>query len=326
MHAAPEAQAALAEEVVRDAFARLAGIELSGLLDGGLRAVPGAGYRMVARLAATAAGTLGYRPWHASIPIEIGECLVLRPDLEAARRALRVEGTGDVVLRGDDDGQVVALPRPGVVVREAPPDVVVVLPPAEASALRLRLRIAGRWWSSRPTSFAQPSSAGAELLADAVADFAGRPSRLLDAYAGIGVLGGVVAERTGAALVAVESDRGAARDAEENLAGLGARVLPGRLERHWRALAREPIDVVVADPPRAGLGAAGAAALGRLGARRIVLVGCEPAAHARDVALLGGLGWRPSALRLLGLFPETHHVEVVTLLERRKTSAPGVSR
>lgn len=325
MHATPEAQAALAEEVVADAFARLAGVDLSGLLDGRLRSVPGTGYRMVARMAVTSSGRLGYRPWHASTPIEIGECVVLRADLEAARRALRVEGRGDLVLRGDDDGQVVALPRPGVVVRASPPHVVVAAP-GDGLDVRLRLRIAGRWWSSRPTSFAQPSSAGAELLAESVAELAGRPRRVVDAYAGIGVLGGIVAERTGAALVAVESDRGAARDAEENLAELGARVLPGRVERRWRTLAGTPIDVVVADPPRSGLGAAGAAALGGLGAGRIVLVGCEPAAHARDVALLGGLGYRPSALRLLGLFPETHHVEVVTLLERRQRPVVGRSR
>jgi tRNA/tmRNA/rRNA uracil-C5-methylase (TrmA/RlmC/RlmD family) len=320
MHATSAAQATLAQEVVQDAFARLAGIDCSTVLDGPLRSVAASGYRMVARLAATRSGTLGYRPWHESVPVEVTRCVVLREDLEAVRRAVRVVGDGEVVLRGDDEGMVVVLPRPGVEVRRAPKDASVVPAGVEAPQLRLRFSIAGRWWSSRPTSFAQPSSAGAALLAEAVSDFAGRPRRLLDAYAGIGVLGGVVAERTGAALVAVEANRGAALDAEENLADLGAVVLAGRMERHVGALVDAHVDVVVADPPRSGLRAEGSAALASLEAPAIVLVGCEPAAHARDVALLVRAGYRPSAMRLLGLFPETHHVEVVTRLERR---SPG---
>lgn len=73
-------------------------------------------------------------------------------------------------------------------------------------------------------------------------------------------------------------------------------------------------DVIVADPPRAGLGKQTAAALAALPARRIVLVSCDPAAMARDVAQLRANGRHVVAVDAIDIFPHTHHVEIVTVL------------
>ena len=64
--------------------------------------------------------------------------------------------------------------------------------------------------------------------------------------------------------------------------------------RGLRAL--EAADVIVADPPRKGLGRELAARIGALGARRIVHVACDPAALARDVAIFAELGYRAGAV------------------------------
>jgi tRNA/tmRNA/rRNA uracil-C5-methylase (TrmA/RlmC/RlmD family) len=71
--------------------------------------------------------------------------------------------------------------------------------------------------------------------------------------------------------------------------------------------------VVVADPPRAGLGRAVASALASVGPSRLVLVACDPAALARDTALLAQGGYRLAALRAFDAFPMTHHLEAVAL-------------
>ncbi|HVQ17506.1 MAG TPA: class I SAM-dependent RNA methyltransferase, partial [Actinomycetes bacterium] len=70
-------------------------------------------------------------------------------------------------------------------------------------------------------------------------------------------------------------------------------------------------DLVVLDPPRAGAGRAVLERVARLGPRAISYVACDPAALARDVAILAGLGYELGALRAFDLFPMTHHVECV---------------
>jgi tRNA/tmRNA/rRNA uracil-C5-methylase (TrmA/RlmC/RlmD family) len=78
---------------------------------------------------------------------------------------------------------------------------------------------------------------------------------------------------------------------------------------------RKP-DVVIADPPRTGLGRGVAAAIAGLNAARVVLVGCDPAAFARDAGALAKLGYRLASVHAIDLFPQTDHVEAVGVLER----------
>ena len=85
-------------------------------------------------------------------------------------------------------------------------------------------------------------------------------------------------------------------------------------------------DVIVADPPRKGLGRALAGRIGALGARRIVHVACDPAALARDVAAFAETGYRLEDLRVFDAFPMTHHVECVATLVRNESRARIPSR
>ncbi len=70
------------------------------------------------------------------------------------------------------------------------------------------------------------------------------------------------------------------------------------------------------DPPRAGAGKDVIAALAAADPARIVHIGCDPAAFARDIGLYRAAGYHVTRLRAFDAFPATHHVECLALLER----------
>ena len=76
-------------------------------------------------------------------------------------------------------------------------------------------------------------------------------------------------------------------------------------------------DVVVLDPPRSGAGRAVVDAIAARAPRRIVYVACDPAALARDVGYLAAHGYTLTGVRGFDLFPHTHHVEAVAVLDRQ---------
>jgi SAM-dependent methyltransferases related to tRNA (uracil-5-)-methyltransferase len=132
----------------------------------------------------------------------------------------------------------------------------------------------------------------------------------------VGLFASVLAGQVGpdGAVTVVESSGQAVADGRAALADLpqvGWRV--GRVEKVLHGLGRRP-DVVVADPPRKGLGRALVEALSGHAPDRIVHVACDPAALARDVSLFAANGYRLEELRAFDAFPMTHHFECVALL------------
>ncbi len=170
------------------------------------------------------------------------------------------------------------------------------------------------------TSFLQVSTAGAEVLADLVAELAAPGSAsALDLYCGVGihalrlVVRGIAGSATG-----VDADRAAIECGREVAShhGLAVRLLRSDVAR-FLAHERRPTELVVANPPRAGLGQVVSRALAQLGPQRIVIVSCEPTTLARDLRVLTGPGrYRLSRVVPVDLFPQTAHVETVSLLER----------
>jgi tRNA/tmRNA/rRNA uracil-C5-methylase (TrmA/RlmC/RlmD family) len=120
------------------------------------------------------------------------------------------------------------------------------------------------------------------------------------------------------AVVAVESHRRSVDDLRQNVAETSnVRALRDRVDRFVRSRqAQGRLDVVVMDPPRSG---AGRDVVRRIAARKprvVVYVACDPAALARDVATFRADGFELSGLRAFDIFPMTHHVECVALLEK----------
>jgi 23S rRNA (uracil1939-C5)-methyltransferase len=173
--------------------------------------------------------------------------------------------------------------------------------------------VSGRRWRISAESFFQGRPDGAEALVEAVLAALGdavRPGAIVaDLYSGVGLFAGVLGDRTGGRVVAVESNRSAVADARINLADLdGARIVRSDVRR-WGPSAA---DVVVADPARQGLGAEVVPRIADTGASALALVSCDPGALGRDAGLLAAAGWELTSVRLVDLFPHTAHVEVVT--------------
>jgi tRNA/tmRNA/rRNA uracil-C5-methylase (TrmA/RlmC/RlmD family) len=80
---------------------------------------------------------------------------------------------------------------------------------------------------------------------------------------------------------------------------------------------KEAVDLIVLDPPRAGLSPETLAAISGLDAQDIIYISCNPATQARDVKFLNGYGYRLQKLQPLDMFPQTEHVETIGLLQRR---------
>jgi tRNA/tmRNA/rRNA uracil-C5-methylase (TrmA/RlmC/RlmD family) len=113
----------------------------------------------------------------------------------------------------------------------------------------------------------------------------------------------------------VEPHRSAAEAAAHNLPG--ARVLAGctaeRFLEREHALSADAL--VITDPPRSGLSATVRRALTHQRPRRIVMLGCAPDTWARDARELAEHGYGLAQLELFDLFPSTHHIEILALLE-----------
>ncbi len=201
--------------------------------------------------------------------------------------------------------------------------------PTARTSVRERAEVAGREYSWRVagTGFWQVHRAAPTLLAEAVlaavGDVAG--ATVMDLYCGAGLFTVPLADVVGpdGQVHAVEGDAEALRDARRNLhdrpgahlhGGDVTTVLAGRPGAPAGAGGRA--DVVVLDPPRVGAGRGVVAAVAATGAARVVYVACDPAALARDVGLLAGHGFALTSLRALDLFPMTHHVEAVAVLDR----------
>ena len=159
------------------------------------------------------------------------------------------------------------------------------------------------------------------VLVETVLELLGpRPGeRALDLYAGVGLFARFVGEATGARVVAVEADRTACRHAKANLAALdAASVECGPTDRVLRGGLDEPFDLVVLDPPREGAKRAVVEQVVDRRPRAVAYVACDPAALGRDVAIFAEHDYELTAIRAFDLFPMTHHVECVALLEPRR--------
>ena len=147
-----------------------------------------------------------------------------------------------------------------------------------------------------------------EVLKDASGEHA------VDLYAGVGLFALPLLRRF-ERVDAVERSGPAYRDLEWNARQAGPNIRPVKqsAERFLHSLTNKP-NLIIADPPRAGLGAEGTTELLRISAPQVKIVSCDPATLARDLHKLLE-HYVLNRLSLVDLFPQTYHFEVVSHLE-----------
>jgi 23S rRNA (uracil1939-C5)-methyltransferase len=256
---------------------------------------------------------------HPSEPLR----LVLRASIAQDERLIALRGVAGPFASARDFARVAADADPGLV------GVVRLISAGKRRGGAAVEIIAGRAWIADElhgiafrvpaATFLQVHSAVAELLGRHVLEGAGSPHHVVELYGGIGALSLALARR-GARTHVVDADPAAIAcgieaaqahgltnatfECADVLAFLGA-----------RQGGRTP-DLVVADPPRTGLGRGVAERVAALGAARIAMISCDPATLARDLAALASRGYEIEQITPFDLFPQTAHVELVAWLSR----------
>jgi 23S rRNA (uracil1939-C5)-methyltransferase len=348
-HMSYAAQVRFKQNAAADAFERIAGITPTEWLEPILG--PEWRYRRRARLGVKHVEgkgrvLVGFRERSAALITDMRHCSVLAPPLDTALEALsELIGASTLIRRipqievaiGDDHGALVVrvldVPSPedeaafrefggrfGLDIYIQPGGPGTVKPLGVARTLSYSLTDFGVRIEFAPTDFIQINAhVNARMVAAAVAAAELRSGdRVLDLFCGLGNFSLPLA-RHAAEVFGVEGDAAlvarAAANAERN--GLkNARFLAANLDEEEWGFYREPWDVVVLDPPRTGAAAA-AQRLKELRPRKIVYVSCHPGTLARDAQTLVESGaYSLTSARILDMFPQTHHVEVMTVFDR----------
>jgi len=294
-HADLPTQRELKRLVIAEQLRRLGGYEWAGEVES-VPPASGLAWRTRMRYQVTEERRLGLRAHrsHAIVELPSQGCLLAHPDQPVADGDYE-PGT-EVVVSGR--GQHSAVLVDGRVISGSP---------------TITERAAGRTWRVSADGFWQVHEVAADTLVSAVMVGldARRGETAWDLYCGVGLFAGPLVD-AGVSVRGVELSRGALREASRNVPE--ARFEAGRVEQVVRRWPNR-VDLVVCDPPRTGVGKAVVEQVVRRRPRRVAYVACDPAALGRDVGTFATSGYAVRSLRAFDIFPMTHHVECVAILE-----------
>lgn len=172
-------------------------------------------------------------------------------------------------------------------------------------------------------SFFQVNRFLIEEMAKTVCNLAGHGEIAFDLYAGVGLFAAFLSNNF-TETIAIEDNAAAARDLETVAAvehhSITVHNKPAGsflADWHRKRSARVP-DVIVADPPRAGLETEAVHQITAVASRKLVYVSCDPSTLARDLAKLCSSAYTLRELHLFDMFPQTYHIESVAFLERTR--------
>ena len=340
-HLSAEKQPVTKAEILRETLRRLGTINWEA--DIPIHSGPAWNYRNQAQLkigpCGEARSALGFFEQESNRLVAIEACPILSPRLNAVLTELRGERcqkwlrhAREVELFADDRDEHVMLTLHGVwEPREAEllaADMLGTLASTVAIEQQssgkvygephLTYRVGEHAYQVSPTSFFQSSRF---LLPDFVATVIGENSGAvaMDLFAGVGLFTLPLARRFDQ-VIAVESHPRAAADLRANSlsAGGNVRVVSDTVFDFLRRSAQSEPDLVVMDPPRAGVGIAALKLLLGLRPRRLSYVSCSPPTLARDLGFLTQHGYRLESLDMFDLFPQTYHIESLARLSRRE--------
>jgi 23S rRNA (uracil1939-C5)-methyltransferase len=305
-------------------------VRIGGLVDPPLRpAIPSPkvwSYRNHIQLHLDEQGRLGYHEARSNqvVPIQrdplaeepLNEILVqldLEPVPGLERVSLRLGMEEDILLVLEASQPE----APALSVEELDVSAVYISPNGQllmAGSDHIYMEAAGRAYKVSAQSFFQVNNPQASRLADYLLERIPleRGATFLELYSGVGLFSALIAPRV-KRLVAVESSPSASADFVENLDEFdNVELYEAPVERALPALDLKP-DLVLADPPRSGLGAKVLPHLLAMEAPRLAYISCDPATLARDAARLVQGGYRLEEITLIDMFPQTYHIESLSL-------------
>jgi 23S rRNA (uracil1939-C5)-methyltransferase len=341
-------QVEVKKQILRETLWRLGRVNWEGEITA--HTAPPFGYRNRAQWKTRVAeehGAIGYFRSGSSALLPVERCPIVSPGLGRALDALRAllsharlpDTLREVEVFADErderllvnasctefPGSPAALAE---TLREALPNAASILL-HESSRDRFELfgpghiiyRAAGADFRVGHLSFFQVNRHLVDEMAATIASHATGAS-VLDLFAGVGLFS-VPLTRGAEKLVAVESNEAAVRDLQVNLAPAGAKAqaVSADAQRYLAGVAEAP-DVVILDPPRAGVEPGAQRELLRIAPKRIVYLSCDPATLARDLGVLTGGGthavgaYEIAEVHLFDVFPQTYHIETMVRLER----------
>jgi len=183
----------------------------------------------------------------------------------------------------------------------------------------LQERLGDRVYRVHYRSFFQVNTAQTPAMYNALRGLVDDGATVIDAFAGAGAIGLYVSDRA-SRVWCVESNPAACEDARVNI-GLNhathCTVVQGQVEAEVPRLCREQvIDTIIFDPPRKGLEPGTISAVASAPLRRVLYVSCNPATQVRDARLLLSHGFAVRLAQPFDMFPQTHHIENLMVLER----------
>ncbi|MBM7616344.1 23S rRNA (uracil(1939)-C(5))-methyltransferase RlmD [Alkaliphilus hydrothermalis] len=169
-------------------------------------------------------------------------------------------------------------------------------------------------------SFFQTNTVAAERLYEIVRNFVGEAKNqvVFDLYCGTGTIGQVVAQKA-EKVIGIEIIEDAVEAAKENarLNGLdNCHFIAGDVRQKVKDLKENP-DIIILDPPRAGIHPGALQDVIGFGAKRLVYVSCNPKTLVVDLVELEKAGYVIEMAKCMDMFPHTPHVECVVLIERK---------
>ncbi len=287
-HVTAPASRELKRQVVAELLEHQAGYRFTGEVEG---FDDGLGWRTRMRYHRAPGGELGLRAGRSEqvVPLPARGCRIAVPAIAAP-----------AVPAGQEDVLAVAARSQVVVGERAGLPATVV---ERVGETRFEVAADGFWQPHRLA----PSALTAAVL-DALQPRPGE--RALDLYCGVGLFAAALAA-AGCRVWGIEGNRPAVELARRNVPA--ASFSAGDVGRQLRGLPSRA-DLVVLDPPRSGAGRQVLAGVAARRPRAIAYVACDPAALARDLAAVPGLGYRVDAVRAFDLFGTTHHVECLAVL------------
>jgi 23S rRNA (uracil1939-C5)-methyltransferase len=326
-------QLTIKTEVVLDQLKRLG--KLNDIPFSGIAPSPNPfHYRNQVQFHPDGAGRLCYQSMDGSGLIPIQTCLLpnegiaelwpqmtLEPDSGLRRVSFREDSLGNplIVFEGEDE----VSPEMDI---ELPVSATYLNPDGEAFTLAgedfLIYEILGKTLKVSPESFFQVNLPVATEMVKHILGHLPKEhfDHILELYAGVGLFSTFLADNA-ESLTAIEASPSACYDFADNLdafdnvslyEGPVESILPGLLSE------LKNVDLVVVDPPRAGLHSRALDALVKLEPKQLLYISCDPATLARDLQRLSKAGYTLADVHLFDMFPQTFHVETVVLISREE--------